>query len=257
MEVINMSAIATTLQESAVNESTLDQLTTRQKILIGGTGALAPILLNLLVVDLKTTFASISVIVVLGYLMRVGILFSLGGGMAYFHRTEKNALRLFELGIIAPALLTGVMNGTTNLKDANLRASAEPAAATASFDDLFIPTAFAKADEPEVKKYSRPDESVGAQLWQGLSGRQNESVWFVVAGTFEINELQKARDLAYRIAHNSPGYRPQIYKNDKYYAVVIGENLTLDQAKERKEKAYEAKVPTEGDIYLYNPWDSK
>ncbi|HEV7472491.1 MAG TPA: hypothetical protein VGN90_00485 [Pyrinomonadaceae bacterium] len=252
-----MSAIATTLQDSTGDESTVEQLTTRQKIVIGGTGALAPILLNLLVVDLKTTFASISAIVVLGYLIRVTILFSLGGGMAYFHRTEKNALRLFELGIIAPALLTGVMNGTATLKDANLRASAEPAAATASFTDLFIPTAYAKADEPEVKKYSKPEESIGAQLWQGLSGRQDERVWFVVAGTFEINELQKARDLAYRIAHNSPDYKPQIYQNDKYYAVVIGENLTLAQAKARKEKAYEAKVPTAGDLYVYNPWDSK
>ena len=252
-----MSAIATTLQESTVNESTFDQLTTRQKILIGGTGAMAPILLNLLVVDLKTLLAGISGIVVMGYFIRVGILFSLGAGMAYFHRSEKNALRLFELGIIAPALLTGVINGTSTPKDASLRASAEPAAATASFDDWFIPTAFAKADEPEVKKYSRPEESVGAQLWQGLSGRQDERVWFVVAGTFEINELQKARDLAYRIADNSPGYKPQIYKNDKYYAVVIGENLTLTQAKQRKEKAYEARVPTDGDLYLYNPWDSK
>lgn len=247
-----MSATATTFQQSTGNE-----LTTRKKILIGGAGALTPIVLNLLVVDLNTTFATVSTLIVLAYLVRVGTLFCIGGVMAYFHTDEKSALKLFEIGIVAPALLTAYMNGSSNIKNPDLRASIEPPAATASVMDLFIPTAFAKADEPDIKTYSQPEESVGSQIWQGLSGSRTERVWFVVAGTYRTTELEKARELVGRIEHSTPAYNPQIYRNEKYYAVVIGANLTLAQARARKEKAYEAKVPRDGDLYLHNPWESK
>ena len=98
---------------------------------------------------------------------------------------------------------------------------------------------------------------MAAQLWQGISGSQNENVWFVIAGTYDTSELQKAREMVRRIKQQSPGYGPEIYKNDKYYAVVIGANLSLSQARARKQKATDAKIPTDGEIYLYNPWDSK
>ena len=252
-----MSAVTTTFPPTTVEASTVNELTTRTKILIGGVGALTPIILNLLVVDLQTTFTSITVVVVVGYLIRVGVLFCIGGGMAYFHKEEKSALKLFEIGIVAPALITALMNGTTNVKDPNARASTEPAAATASVMDLIMPTAYAQGEEQAIKTYTRPEESVAAQLWKGISGSQDERVWFVVAGTYKTGDLQKARELAGRISKTSPPYKVSIYKNDKYYAVVIGANLTLGQAKARKESASNAKMPTGGDIYLYNPWDSK
>lgn len=252
-----MSAIATTLQNDAVALSTDTELTTRGKLLIGGTGALAPIILNLLVVDLNTTFANISSVKVLGYLIRVAVLFLLGAAMAYFHKNEKNALRILELGIIAPALFTGVLNGTSNINDANLRAGNEPPAATAGLLDAFIPTAYAMADGQTVKTYTRPEESVASQLWQGISGARTDNVWFVVVGTYKLDELQKARELVNKISDHSSAFKPQIYKNDKYYAVVIGENLTLAQAKARKQKANEASLPSYGEIYLFNPWASE
>ena len=252
-----MSAISTTFPPGAAEASAVNELTTRAKVLIGGVGALTPIILNLLVVDLQTTFTSISVLVVLGYLIRVAILFCIGGGMAYFHKDEKSALKLFEIGIVAPALITALMNGTTNVKNTTVRASTEPAAATASVMDLIMPTAYAQGEQQEIKAYTLPEESVAAQLWKGLSGARSDRVWYVVAGTYKSNELNKARELASRITKTSPPYKASIYRNDKYYAVVIGANLTLAQAKARKESASHAKMPTDGDIYLFNPWDSK
>lgn len=249
-----MSAIATAFPESTVNE-----LTTRRKIMIGGVGALTPIVLNLLVVDLKTTFATTTALVLLGYLIRVVGLFYLGGLVAYFHKEEKSALKLFELGIVAPALITALMNGTTNVQDANLRAGTEPAAVTAGLTDFFIPTAYAQTNEQEVKRYRRPEEGLVAQVWRGLSGSQNEQVWFVIAGTYETNELQRAKafELVRRIKQNSPNFNPEVYGNDKYYAVVIGAGLTRSQADALMRKATEAKIPTDGNIWLYNPWGSK
>ena len=248
-----MAAIAASLRGTKDKE-----LTNHTKILIGGVGALTPIVLNLVVVDLKTTLTNLTVVVLLGYLLRVVVLFYLGGLVAYFHKGEKSALKLFELGIVAPALITALMNGTTNVP--NARASyTPPAAAVGVMDalDVFTPTVYAQTKPPEVKKYSLPKESVTAQLWRGISGNNNERAWFVVAGTYEANQLEKARALVRRIQQSAPGYNPEIYKNDKYYAVVIGANLTYGQAKDRKQKASDAKIPTDGDIYLFDPWDSK
>jgi hypothetical protein len=246
-----MSAIATAIPESIVNE-----LTTGRKIMIGGLGALTPILLNLVVVDLKTIFASMTALVLLGYLIRVVLLFYLGGLVAYFHKEEKKALKLFELGIVAPALLTALINGA-NVQNANLRAGTTPAAATAGLMDFFIPTAYAQTKDPEVKTYKRPEEGVAAQLWRGLSGSRDEQVWFVVAGTYKTSELQKAHELVQRIKQSSPDFNPEIYGNDQYYAVVIGAGLSRSEANARMQKATEAKIPTYGEVYLYNPWETK
>jgi hypothetical protein len=229
----------------------------RAKILIGGLGALAPIILNLLVVDLQTTFTNITFLVVFGYLIRVGVLFAIGGGMAYFHKDERNALKLFEIGIVAPALITALMNGTTNIKNANARASNGPTVVTAGLTDFFIPTAYAQNDKQEIKRYTPPKEGLSTQLWRGISGSQDERVWFVVAGTYHVSELQKARELVGSIAHSNSGYKAEIYRNDKYLGVVIGANLTSDDAKALRDRAYRAKLPSYGDIYLYNPWASK
>jgi hypothetical protein len=250
-----MSAIETSFPQSSV-----DELTTRNKILIGGVGALTPIILNLLIVDLKTTFAPFTVLVLSTYFLRVGILFCIGGGMAYFHKQERSALKLFEIGIVAPAMITAFMNGS-NIKEANMRASSAPPAVSTSLMDLVIPTAYAQAQEQEIKTYSRPAESVSAQLWRGLSGAaEDQRAWFVIAGTYKVSDSQaeqKARELVRSIARSSSGYKAQIYKNNTHYAVVIGANLTLNGAKALKEKASKADVPSYGDIYLYNPWDSE
>ena len=255
-----MSAIASTLVESPtasslpVSEGAV--LTPLKRVVIGGLGALTPILLNFLVVDLNTTFASITAIVLVGYCIRVLAFFFVGGVVAYMHTSERNHVKLFELGIIAPALLTGVMNGT-KIKDADLRASTQPPAVTASVADFFIPTAYAQDPDGDLKTYKPPTESITSQFWRGLSGSQSENVWHVVAGTYGMNELREARGLARNINENAKGFKAEIYKNDKYYAVVIGANLDSDRAKALKQKASEAKIPTKGDIYLFNPWASQ
>src|SRR5262245_53573172 len=82
-----------------------------RKVLIGGFGALTPIVLNLLIVDLETVWLKVTVFAALGYFIRVVTLFYLGGMFAWLHKREDNPVKLFELGIVAPALVTGVLNG--------------------------------------------------------------------------------------------------------------------------------------------------
>ena len=85
-------------------------MTTQKKVFIGGLGALTPIIINLLVIDLTVLFVNLTVLAVFGYLLRVTVLFYLGGLVAYLHKDEKSPLKIFEFGIIAPALLTALIN---------------------------------------------------------------------------------------------------------------------------------------------------
>jgi hypothetical protein len=253
MEVITMSAIALALTQSVPFE-----LTPFRKVLIGGVGALAPIIVSLVFVDSETIFSRVTVTAVMTYCIRVGVLFAIGGGMAWAHHEEKSILKLFELGIVAPALLTGVLNGTTNVRDTNSRAAMQPAAVTASLSDFFIPTAYAQTTEGDIKKYTPPTESISAQAWRGLSGARNDEVWHVVVGTYNMKELRNAKELALELArkiNEQPlKIKAEVYANETYYAVIIGANLCLDEARALKRRATDSRVPTYGEIYLYNPW---
>ena len=83
---------------------------THKKIFIGGLGALTPIIMNLLVVDFNILLVNLTTFALIGYLIRVVVLFYLGGLVSYLHKDEKSPLKVFEFGIIAPALLTALIN---------------------------------------------------------------------------------------------------------------------------------------------------
>ncbi|MEK6545114.1 MAG: hypothetical protein AAB257_04845 [Nitrospinota bacterium] len=62
---------------------------TRQKIIIGGLGALTPIIMNLLVVDINVLVINLTIFAFIGYTIRVAIFFYLGGLVAFLHKNEK------------------------------------------------------------------------------------------------------------------------------------------------------------------------
>ena len=78
----------------------------RKKIMIGGLGALTPVIMNLLIVDLNVLLVKFTSLAFIGYVIRVIILFYLGGLVAFLHKDENSPIKIFELGIIAPALIT-------------------------------------------------------------------------------------------------------------------------------------------------------
>ncbi|MGB0929955.1 MAG: hypothetical protein ACPGVB_04220 [Chitinophagales bacterium] len=85
-------------------------LSTRDKILIGGLGALTPIIMNLLVIDLEKLLIHITIISVIAYIIKVAILFYIGGIVAYMNKDEQKPIKLFQLGIYAPAMIIAFMN---------------------------------------------------------------------------------------------------------------------------------------------------
>jgi hypothetical protein len=233
------------------------EMTTCRKCLLGGLGALTPIILNLAVVDIQTTLTNLTLLVGVGYLIRVVILFYVGGLWVYLHKDEKSPLKVFELGVVAPALIIAAMNGA-NASQArtHFAAGPGPAAALSAVTGFFIPTAYARGSDPEVKKFSPPKESVTEQLWRGISGSRSERVWFLIAGS--SRDLRAAREQARRINRETPDFKAEVYEDGDSYAVVIGPaNLTLDEAKNLKQKALDAKVPAASELHLFNPWAPK
>ncbi|MCQ8131025.1 hypothetical protein, partial [Methylomonas rivi] len=86
-------------------------LSDRQRFLFAGLGGIMPTLLNLIVIDLETLLLSVTLLSVLSYLIRVLALFAIGGVVGWLNRSECDPVKLFQLGIAAPALITAAMNG--------------------------------------------------------------------------------------------------------------------------------------------------
>lgn len=133
-----------------------------QKGLIGGLGAMTPVIMNLLVVDLEGTFRDSSILVLLGYLLRVSVLFYLGALVAFLHKDERSIAKLFELGVVAPALVTAYLNGA-------------PATVRTLQGSVPTPTvvSFLGISEAEAQTAARrppPGESPAQRLWRGFIG---------------------------------------------------------------------------------------
>jgi hypothetical protein len=94
-----------------------DETTGYSRFLWGGLGALAPTIISLAILDHSSLAHYISNIdqetfKLIGYGFRVLALFAIGGLWAYFHRSEVEPLKLFQLGIVAPAMITGMINAS-------------------------------------------------------------------------------------------------------------------------------------------------
>lgn len=220
---------------------------TRQKIIIGGLGALTPVIMNLLIVDIRVLLLGLTLIAVVGYVIRVIILFYLGGLVAFLHKDENNPLKIFELGIVAPALITALLNaGHIDVIKAPAQTRGNPSASV-----IFTPSAYGQTtqkEEPET--FSLPKETPFQQLWRGLTGSSPMNVWFVIVGSHL--KLEDAEREAQQIAEEKKGFKAKVYApygENPYYGVVIGDYLTYEQAEQLRQQAIAAGFPK--DTYLW------
>lgn len=208
---------------------------TRNKILIGGLGALTPILMNLLVVDLNVLLLNATGLAVAGYVLRVVILFYLGGLIAYFHKQETSPVKLFELGIAAPALVTALLNAN-HVEIPKLQAHVDGIPA---FSEMITSSAYAQPAPPTgVSTFSITPESSIQQVLRGLTGARPRNVWFVIAGSYPT--LDEAKAQADRMMQSRRGFQADVYaptEENPSYSVVIGANLTREQAEQLRREA--------------------
>lgn len=218
-------------------------LSDRQRFLFAGLGGIMPTLLNLIVIDLETLLLSVTLLSVLSYLIRVLALFAIGGVVGWLNRSECDPVKLFQLGIAAPALITAAMNGgRVALPDA-------PAAPNQQVSWHIVSAAHAQA-EPALKRFTMPAETSAQQIYRGFFGALPKNVWFVVAGSHLTQE--GAEQQVRRLRDNYPNFSAEVYEpygGNPYYAVVIGEQLTLEEAKKLQQQAISAGFPK--DTYLW------
>jgi len=146
-------------------------MTNRQKILIGGLGGITPVFMNLLVIDLEVLLQNFTMLALLGYIIRVIVLFYLGGIVAYLNKGVDDPIKVFQLGIVAPALITAFINGS-NIEVKELHPSnALERHTDASWPGLsIIPLAYAQPEE-EGPPLPHKEEGRLEQFLRGLLGR--------------------------------------------------------------------------------------
>jgi len=233
------------LNELRTSVALAKSLTMKQKIALGGVGALTPILLNLAVVD-APTLSNVTLAVIAGYVLKVVILFYVGGMTAALHRKEEDPIRIFELGIVAPALLTTLINGAYREKH-NYESPSQPAAVSDALKWL-LPSELVAAETTNQPRtvysfHQAPPEPLAQQFLRGLVGQTTtRGPWFVcirptelglAAAEAMVNDLRSRYDVSARIYHadGGPSSRPGAYTvvvadwtNDAT-ARAIGQNL--------------------------------
>ena len=216
-----------------------------ERILLGMAGALMPIIATLYFYDFSnfsaTTFNWIS------YAVRTTILLGLGALTAHLHNTETNKLKILQLGLAVPSLLTAVYTGN-NLKETQLKHEIEERTRAVGyqlpaeeFSFPFFSSAYAQGRLPHarsIQKFKSPDQSLAQSIWQGVTGSGPENIWYVIVSSHKT--LEEAQAKVAEINRLGLNYKAEIYdpyKSNVNYSVIIGSNLILDDAKKLRTKA--------------------
>jgi hypothetical protein len=207
-------------------------MSSRQKILIGALGAATPLALNLVVVDLLT-LSSPTVLTAAGYAIRVAALIGLGTFIVFLNLDEERRLRIFQLGLAAPALVTALLNGFNQRSLLQAQVFVSPTVSAV----LSEPIAYAAAGDP-ARQFAIRRETSGEQVWRGLTGSRSDRLWFVIARREPSRDAaEAARD---RINRTIYGFNAEVfepYQGHGGWCVVIGEGLTRVEAGRLRERA--------------------
>ncbi len=213
-------------------------MTTQKKLLIGGLGALTPVIMNLLAVDLPVLLVNVTALALAGYLIRVVILFYLGGVVAFLHKDEHSPIKLFELGIAAPALITAFLNaGHVEVPKATAQTPGMPAVS-----GILVPLVYAQTSRTiELKKFSIPEEGPTQQFLRGLTGSTPKNVWFVIVGSHPtLEDAKKQVQELEEKGFAAKGLKGEVFApngKNQFYSVVIGANLTQTEAQQLRQRA--------------------
>lgn len=223
-------------------------LLAKHRFLIGGIGGIAPVLLNLAVIDLEVLLWRVTSLAVLSYVIRVMALFVIGGLVAFFNRDENSHFKLFQLGIVAPALITAVINGS------NIPSPRRPEIVLTTATSFgLLESAYAQVSaQHEVQQFSLPEETPIQQIRRGFFGVVPRNVWFVIAGShLKIEDAERQVQEFRKKGFSAEVYAP--YGDNPYYAVVIGALLTLSEAQQLQTKAINRGLPADTFLWTFPP----
>ncbi len=160
-------------------------MTMLNRFLWGGLGGLAPILATFLILEAQTIALYLdelrqggSMLTIIGYAVRVVGLFVVGGLWAGLHKSEADPKKLFQLGIVAPAMITGMISAghagavgseaDISARSAPITRPAAPAVSGQSSSRSF----FGSSDRPQTDRpRPRDNDDPVKSFIRGLLGR--------------------------------------------------------------------------------------
>lgn len=158
--------MVTTYQSNLV-PSEGEPTTSRMRFLCGGAGGMAPILVSLILAD--ATLLAVYLrdpYFLAGFGVRSFGLFVLGGLWAWMHVSEHDPKKLFQLGIVAPAMIIGMIHASDAAKANGL----EGASGASGFSFSIISSAH--ANEHTTSEESTDEPSPTERFIKGLLGRR-------------------------------------------------------------------------------------
>jgi hypothetical protein len=201
-------------------------------VVLGGLGGITPVLLNIIAKDYRIIFVDFTTIVAFGYFLRCIALFIVGAVVAYLHN-EKKKIRLFELGIIAPAILTAFINGAPIPKPSD--------SLVVFFEDRLIAYAQTVNSKPEV--LTEPKESLISQFSRGLLSTPAEKKDYLVIIGDEYNKLEDAQSAQRKLLQTNALKDTNIFQanpNENRFYLSSGSYMGLEDAIKSEEKIQKA-----------------
>jgi hypothetical protein len=238
-----MASVARAARMSAVAGSA--DLGVTQKMILGAVGAVTPLALNLLVID-QLTLVHLTFLACVGYAIRVLVLIGLGSLVVYLNIDETNRMRIFQLGVAAPALVTALLNGANQRNLVQAQQFVTPQTA-----GILVASLHAQEAAPPVREFAIPKESQSEQVWRGLTGSRADRVWFVIVAREASREAAGAT--ATRINRTHKSFKAEVYQPYQgrgSWSVVIGAGLTRADAMALRQKAVAAGM---ADADLWTP----
>lgn len=102
------------------------RISATRRALMGGFGALAPVIVAAVSADFTAYFESPQTSVAVGWGVRSLLLFVIGGFVVYLHRSLQDDWQCFVTGIAAPALITTFVAGKSGVTDPLQRVDPAP-----------------------------------------------------------------------------------------------------------------------------------
>ena len=144
----------------------------KQKLLIGGLGGITPLVAGVLVLDAPVLDAYVQKLFIptargelylFGYALKGLLVFGIGMFWAYLHRSERNLLKIYQLGIVAPAIIVGLIDTTELRKHKKPRIEYRETTSDRQIDQLKSP----KSDGQGFLERFAPIRSAQAACPQG------------------------------------------------------------------------------------------
>jgi hypothetical protein len=223
----------------------------KKAVVIGAVAGWVPSMINLIHLAPDEMFTNFDMATFLGNVVKILLLMFLGGLIVFLNK-EINVLKAFQLGIAAPAIFIGFINGTAlNTSEEEVKLLTDPAEIGAmenvqrSSLSFFISSAYA-ADVKKEKTYLRK-APITKRFWYGLTG-SIQNPWFVIAGSHKSKKTASKHAEALK----KKGYDAKVFNRfagRDYYGVMIGSYLSLKEARQLRLRAIQDGLPK--DTYLW------